>query len=184
MPPPYPNDHANSGEVKAMHTSRCASWASDHLPKEPLIGYERTLSARANGVWIPTSPQQQKKGLAHRRRTNAQIRDPSSARWSYLPLTRTLCKPLTCSFATLWRSPAWCVPQNKRDASLEPVRAPHRTRHRRADHRLPQRRHRRLPRRCPRREPHSIKRLLRTADVRRTLVTRRARKATPVATHP
>jgi hypothetical protein len=71
----------DSGEVKAMHTSRCASWASDHFPKEPLIGYERTLSARANGVWIPTSPQQQKKGLAHRRRTNAQIRDPSSARW-------------------------------------------------------------------------------------------------------
>ncbi|MBV8995918.1 MAG: hypothetical protein JO287_19940 [Pseudonocardiales bacterium] len=30
----------------------------------------------------------------------------------------------------------------------------------------------------------SIKRLLRTADVRRTLVTRRARKATPVATRP
>jgi len=61
MPPPYPNTiMPDSGEVKAMHTSGYTSWASDHFPKEPLIDYERTLFARANEVWIPTSPQQQK----------------------------------------------------------------------------------------------------------------------------
>jgi len=48
--------------------------------------------------------------LAHLRITNAQVKDLGIRLWSYLPLTRTQHKPLTCGFATPSLSPARYVP--------------------------------------------------------------------------
>jgi hypothetical protein len=51
------------------------------------------------------------KGLAHLRSMNAQVTNLGLRLWRYSPLTRTQCKPLTCDFATPWRSPALCAPR-------------------------------------------------------------------------
>jgi hypothetical protein len=63
----------------------------------------------------------EEKGLAHRRSVNAQVRDLGIHPWSYLLLTRTRHKSLTCDFATPWRSPVLRVPQTNRDAFIEPA---------------------------------------------------------------
>jgi hypothetical protein len=43
---------------------------------------------------------------------NAQVNDLGVQMWSYLPLTRTRYKLLTCGFATPWLSPARCEPRD------------------------------------------------------------------------
>src|ERR687894_404825 len=40
------------------------------------------------------------------------VQRPGRSRWSYLPLTRTPHKPLTCDFATPWRSLTLRLPRN------------------------------------------------------------------------
>jgi hypothetical protein len=107
------------------------------------------------------------------------------ARWSYLPLTRTLFKPLTYDFATpraLTRPVRAPKPSAKRPGSLRErlderniaklitaYRDGATTASLAATHGM---------------SPRSVKHLLHTAGVHRTSPTRQVTKATPAATHP
>jgi hypothetical protein len=79
-----------------------------------------SLKSQIGNILPSATFPREEKGLAHQREVNAQVRDLGIHRWSYLPLTRTQRKPLTCGFATPWRSPAPCAPRpsTKRPGSL------------------------------------------------------------------
>ena len=81
--------------------------------KNPVIEHERTPSACKPDVNRNSTSVVKEEGLSHQRRMNAQVRNLNVHRWSYLLLTRTPSKPLTCSFATPWRSPALSVPRDR-----------------------------------------------------------------------